>query len=167
MTTLVIATVGCVTGTLALLLQYLSYRRDRHKIDFDFSVSMTRCSAQEALRPVLQIWVINLGRVPIGLAEINWLVRHCDIKELGTGFEQKDTDIRLKLFDAQKEGYVKLEHNDRHDFRFPFSSPPLFCSEHSSIEVVDALGKRYEKPTGTWPSDFLQTTLRTARGNAC
>jgi len=154
--TLAIAVIGCATGCLALLLQFFSFRRDRYVLDFGFNVSYTRAKPDESMRPVLHLWLTNTGRSPIEIQEINWLVRHCDLK-MEIGLQQKDADVRFKLFDRERDGQIKLEHNDRKDLRFPFQSPFLVCSDDSAIELVDVLGKRIEKPTGTLPKQAMQT----------
>ena len=148
--TLAIAIIGCVTGILALVLQFVAFRRERYILDFGFTVTHKRSKPDEAMLPFLSLWLTNTGRSPIEVQEINWLVRHCDIKMEPSGIHQKDADLRLKLFDRHKNGEIRLAHNDRRDLLFPFRSPPLVCSKDSAIEVVDVLGKRIEKPTGTW-----------------
>lgn len=160
--TLAIAIIGCVTGVLALVLQFAAFRRQRYILDFDFSVAQRRTKPEDPMRPVLNLWLTNTGRSPIDIKEINWLVRHCDIKMEASGIDQKDTDVRFKLFDREKDGQIKLAHNDRKDLQFPFQSPPLVCSKHSAIEVVDVLGNTLEKPTGTWLNKALQTNSEPA-----
>ena len=160
--TLTIAIIGCVTGIVALVLQFVAFRRERYVLGFDFTVTQRRSKPDEAMQPVLNLWLTNTGHSPIEVQEINWLIRHCDIKMEASGIDQKDTDVRWKLFDRQKDGQIRLAHNDRRDLLFPFQAPPLVCSGHSAIEVVDVLGKRIEKPTGTWPNKALQATLETA-----
>ena len=151
MITTIIALVVCIAVILGLVIQWLSHQRDRYLLDFNFTVRNRRSSPDEAFTPVLTISVVNRGKSPIQVKEINWLNRHCDIKNEG-GFELKDTDLRWKLYDGEKNGYIPIGHNERKEFHFPFSCPPLKCDKHSYIEVVDVLGKRYEKPTGTWPN---------------
>ncbi len=164
MITTIIAAIGCVTGILGLVLQYLSHRRDSYLLDFDFTVQNRRSSPDEPFALVLIISVVNRGKSPIQVKEINWLNRHCDIEGMKkSGFEQKDTNIRWKLYDGEKNGYVRLGHNERKEFCFSFSCPPFMCDKHSYIEVVDVLDKRHEKPTGTWPNKFLQATSGSAR----
>jgi hypothetical protein len=153
--TLTIAIIGCVTGVLALSLQYLSFRREQYILDFDFTVSYTRSNPNEAMHPVLDLWLTNTGRSPIEIKEINWLIRHCDIKAEKSGLYQKDTEVRWKLFDRQKNGRIRLDHNDRKDLQFPYQ-PHLVCSKDSAIEVVDIIGKTIVKPTGTQPKETLQ-----------
>ncbi len=162
MITTVIAIMGCGIGGLALVLQYIFHRSDRYLLDFDFTFQNRRSSPNEAFTPILTIVVVNRGKSPIQVKEINWLNRHCDIKMKESGFEQKDTDVRCKLYDGEKDGYVALRQNQRKDFHLPFSCPPLTCNNDSYIEVVDVLDKRYEKPTGTWPDKALQATSETA-----
>ena len=151
MITKIIAVVGCVTGISGLVIQYLSHQRDRYLLDFSFAVNNRRSSPDEAFVSVLTISVINRGKSSIQVKEINWLNRHCNIKN-ESGFEVKDTDIRWKLYDGEKKGYIPIGHNERKEFHFPFSCPPLKCDKHSYIEVVDVLDKRHEKPTGIWPN---------------
>jgi len=138
MITTIIAAVGCVTGILGLVLQYLSHQRDRYLLDFNFTFQNRRSSPDEVFKSVLTISVVNRGKSSIQVKEINWLNRHCDIETKG-GFEQKDTDIRWKLYDGEKIGYVPIGHNERKEFHFPFSCPPLKCDKHSYIEVIDVL----------------------------
>ncbi|MCX5768678.1 MAG: hypothetical protein NTZ09_00175 [Candidatus Hydrogenedentes bacterium] len=160
--TLAIAIIGCVTGVFALVVQFVAFRRERYILDFDFTVTHRRSKPDEPARPFLDLWLTNTGRSPIEIQEVNWLVRHCDIKMEKLGIDQTDTDVRWKLFDRQKDGEMRLAHNERRDLLFPFQSPPLVCSKDSAIEVVDVLGKRIEKPTGTWPNKVLQATSETA-----
>ena len=156
--TMTIAIIGCVTGVLALVLQFVAFWRERYILDFDFTVTHRRSKPEEPLCPVLNLWLTNTGHSAIEIQEINWLVRHCNIKMEASGIDQKDTDVRWKLFDRQKDEKIRLDHNDRKDLCFTVQSPPFVCSEHSAIEVVDVLGKRIEKPTGTWPNKALQAT---------
>ncbi len=165
MVTTIIAIFGCITGILGLTLQFLSHRRDNYYLDFDFKIRNLRSSPEDDFLPVLTVSVFNRGKSPIQVKEINWLLRHCAVK-FGTAtyvHEQNDSDLRWKLFDGEQNGFIPLNHNDRKDFKIPFTNPVFHCNDNSYIEVVDTFDKRYEKPTGTWPGEILKNYLQTAK----
>lgn len=150
------AIIGFVTGTCSAVILYFQRRREQFALDCGFKTENIRSSPGDPYELIITVWVVNKGHAPVQIKEINWLHQHCSIKANGSEFEVKDTDIRWKLFDGTKTGFTEIRENQQKEIKVKYNRAKFWCTEHTYLEVVDVLDRRFQKPTGVKLNEAAQ-----------
>lgn len=140
---------GTLTGTFALTVNYLTYRRDRSdiKVDIKKNRKIYKSPQHDPNKTYFVISASNVGRRKVTINQAGWVF----LKKTG-GVIYSDSVIY---------GAVELEEGKTKDWVVEQSK--VNFTEISYFAVYDAIGNTYKKYIAKWYSRFFYWSLDKAR----
>lgn len=157
-----IALWGGITGTAALLITWLTYRKDRSQLNIEAKVDLRRDKPEDALTWCLEVTLRNRGRRPCYVDRIALELptpksfRYGDIEMACTG------PLTVNL--AQPDGLIKLEESQKVSLPIKDFPEGLLMAASSTgrgtctLLVVDSLGRENRHSFHLPPKDVLSST---------
>jgi hypothetical protein len=155
---------GGITGTIALIITWMTYRKDRPELDIRAKVDLRRDKPEEALAWCLEVILRNKGRRPCYVDRI--------ALELPTPKSFKYGDIEMTCAGplvvnlCQNDLLIKLEESQKVSIPIKRFSEGLLMAASSQGEgvgtllVVDSLGREIRHSFNLPSKDDLRLTKR-------
>ena len=112
--TLIIAFWGAITGSIALLIQFLQHRGDKSDLKLTPKMSIGASASDEMIKAIelidFEMEVVNVGRRVARIDEVGISVKGKTTAKNGPG-------LNLVVYDSQKDGVVSLNEGEKRIFK--------------------------------------------------
>ena len=139
----VLATIGAVTGSIAIYVHVRTYLRDKPILSVNARLKRWHTIEYPELHNNLLVVLKNRGRRIIRIQKVNLLFPGAKEIEINNNKYKLDS-LRFHLFKAEDSGFLNIHENDRKEIELePCDHLPINSNIEAWIEVIDALDKRY------------------------